>query len=155
MMGMLCLAACASLPVSGERPSTSGAVSPVPVDTAAARREIAAYRESRGLAGVQFDPALAVVAQQQAEAMARADVLSHDVAGELATRIRAAGLQRGAEAENVSVGYESVERALLGWEHSPKHNENLLYRPLRRIGIAAAAVPGTRTRTFWALVMTD
>jgi len=44
---------------------------------------------------------------------------------------------------------------LLGWERSPRHNDNLLYRPIRRIGIAAASAPGTRYKTFWALVMTD
>ena len=102
MMGAFCLAGCASLPVSGEKPLRTGGVFPVVVDEAVARRAIAVYREAHGLAEVQLDPDLAVVAQHQAEAMARADVLSHDVAGDLAMRIKAAGLQRGAEAENVS-----------------------------------------------------
>ena len=154
-MGAFCVAGCASLPLSGESSSPAAGVFPVAVDEAAARRAIAVYRESHGLGEVQLDPELVVVARQQAQAMARADILSHDVAGGLAMRITASGLQRGAEAENVSAGYESFERALLGWEHSPRHNENLLYRPLRRIGIAAAAAPGTHYKTFWALVMTD
>ncbi len=154
-MSALYLAGCATLPVPGEGASSAAAVFPVEVDEAAARRAIALYREKHGLGDVELDPGLVVVAQHQAEAMAQADVLSHDIAGDLPTRIKAAGLRRGAEAENVSTGYESFERALLGWEHSPRHNENLLYRPIRRIGIAAVAAPGTRTRTFWALVMTD
>ncbi|MGI3898985.1 MAG: CAP domain-containing protein [Janthinobacterium lividum] len=67
----------------------------------------------------------------------------------------AEGLRRGADAENVSAGYPSFDRALVGWQHSPGHNANLLYRPIRRIGIAASSAPGTRYKTFWALVMTD
>ncbi len=90
-----------------------------------------------------------------ADSMARANRLSHAVSGDLSARLAAEGLTRRAEAENVSAGYPSFERALLGWERSPRHNDNLLYRPIRRIGIAAASAPGTRYKTFWALVMTD
>lgn len=128
---------------------------PVPVDIDGARRAIARYREAHGLGAVEIDPALNRVAQRQAEAMARANELSHTVAGDLSVRVSAEGLRRGAEAENVSAGYPSFDRALLGWQHSPGHNANLLYRPIRRIGIAAASAPGTRYKTFWALVMTD
>ena len=87
--------------------------------------------------------------------MARTDTLSHTVAGELSARLAAEGLAPRAEAENVSAGYPSFERALSGWQHSPGHDANLLYRPVRRIGIAAASAPGTRFKTYWALVLTD
>ncbi len=104
---------------------------------------------------VALDPALNRVAQRQADAMARADTLSHTLAGDLSARVAAEGVRRGAEAENVSAGYPSFERALAGWQRSPGHDANLLYRPIRRIGIAAASAPGTRYKTYWALVMTD
>ena len=138
----------------GGRPVVVG-VGPLPVDAEAASRAIALYRAAHGLGPVAIDPALTRVAQRQAEAMARADTLSHTLAGELLARLAAEGIRRGAEAENVSAGYPSFERALIGWEHSPGHDANLLYRPIRRIGIAAAFAPGTRFKTYWALVMTD
>ena len=148
------LAGCAVAPMFGERTAVGG-VGPVAVDADAARRMIASYREAHGLGAVDLDPALVRVARRQADSMARANLLSHAVSGDLSARLAAEGLTRRAEAENVSAGYPSFERALLGWERSPRHNDNLLYRPIRRIGIAAASAPGTRYKTFWALVMTD
>lgn len=148
------LAGCSALPVPDAAPRVVSA-GPLPVDAEAARRAIAQYRASHGLGAVSVDPALNRVAQRQADAMARADTLSHTLAGELSARVAAEGIRRGAEAENVSAGYPSFERALLGWQHSPGHDANLLFRPIRRIGIAAASAPGTRFKTYWALVMTD
>ncbi len=153
---LLALAGCSALPDVGGRtgPGVVGA-GPLPVDVEAARRAIAAYREAHGAGAVAIDPALNRVAQRQADAMARADKLSHTLAGDLSARVAAEGLHRGSEAENVSAGYPTFARALLGWQHSPAHDANLLYRPIRRIGIAAAGAPGTRFKTYWALVMTD
>lgn len=154
VLAALALAGCSALPVPDGAPRVVGA-GPLPVDVEAARRAIALYREAHGLGAVAVDPALTRVAQRQADAMARADTLSHTLAGELGARVAAEGIKRGAEAENVSAGYPSFERALLGWQRSPGHDANLLYRPIRRIGIAAASAPGTRFKTYWALVMTD
>ena len=153
---LLPLAGCAALPEAGGSPGRHvvGA-GPLPVDVDAARRAIALYRAAHGLGAVEVDPALNRVAQRQADAKARADTLSHTLAGDLSARVAAEGLRRGAEAENVSAGYPSFDRALAGWQHSPGHDANLLYRPIRRIGIAAAGAPGTRFKTYWALVMTD
>lgn len=143
-------------PTFGEVPRTAAdGVGPVSVDADAARRMIASYREAHGLGAVDLDPALVRVARRQADGMARANRLGHAVSGDLSARLAAEGLTPRAEAENVSAGYPNFERALLGWERSPRHNDNLLYRPIRRIGIAAASAPGTRYKTFWALVMTD
>ncbi len=155
VLALMCVGGCASLPVADEWKTPAGAVSLVAIDEAEASRSIGLYRERHGLGNVTLDPDLDAVARHQAEAMAHADLLSHDIGGDLTKRIKDAGLKRGAEAENVSAGYPSFARALLGWEHSPRHNANLLYRPIRRIGIAAATAPGTRYKRFWALVMTD
>ena len=151
---LLALAGCSGLPEPGPGPRVVAA-GPLPVDAEAAGRAIALYRAAHGLGGVAVDPALNRVAQRQADAMARADTLSHTLAGDLSARVEAEGLRRGAEAENVSAGYPTFARALLGWQHSPGHDANLLYHPIRRIGIAAASAPGTRFKTYWALVMTD
>ncbi len=154
VLAVLALAGCSAVPTIGDRPEIVG-VGPLAVDSEAARHAIAVYRQAHGLGAVEVDPALTRVAQRQADAMARANQLSHTVAGALSVRVSAEGVRRGAEAENVSAGYPSFDRALLGWQHSAGHNANLLYRPIRRIGIAAASAPGTRYKTFWALVMTD
>ena len=146
------LAGCSVLPDVGEPQRRIEAVA---VDQAAARRVVSAYRATHGLPELALDPDLGRVAQRQADAMARADRLSHEVAGKLPDRLAALDVKRGAMAENVSAGYAGVERAVAGWERSPAHNANLLFKPLRRMGIAAASAPGTRYGTFWALVMTD
>ena len=153
-LAALVLAGCSALPLPDAPPRAVGS-GPLPVDAEAARRAIALYREAHGLGAVALDPALNRVAQRQADAMARADTLSHTLAGDLSARVAVEGVRRGAEAENVSAGYPSFERALAGWQRSPGHDANLLYRPIRRIGIAAASAPGTRYKTYWALVMTD
>jgi uncharacterized protein YkwD len=104
---------------------------------------------------VTLDSTLHRVAQNQADAMARADLLSHSVDGALPGRLAREGAEPRAMVENVSAGYGNLSGAIAGWRHSPAHNANLLFGPVRRMGIAAASAPGTRFKTFWALVMTD
>ena len=87
--------------------------------------------------------------------MAAANALSHTVAGTLPERLAVLDRAKRASAENVSAGYADVDAALTGWRRSPRHNDNLLYAPMRRFGLAAATAPGTRYGTFWSLVMTD
>ena len=113
------------------------------------------YRKAHGLSAVSRDPALQRVAQAQADAMASANQLSHTVDGSLPDRLGRVGRRRVASVENVSAGYGSLDAALGGWRSSAAHNANLLYGPMRRIGVAGAAAPGTRYKTYWALVMTN
>ena len=148
----LCTAGCAGLPGT-ETPH--GPVAVLAVDQTEAQRIISAYREGQGLGGVMLDPALRRVAQHQADAMASANLLSHTVAGPLPARLAMERAERRAMVENVSAGYGSLESAIAGWRRSPAHNANLLFRPVHRMGIAAASAPATRFKTFWALVMTD
>lgn len=145
-------AACAILP--GGAPS-HGPVGVLAVDGAEARGIISAYRASHGLGAVTLDATLHRVAQNQADAMARADLLSHTVDGALPGRLAREGAEPRAMVENVSAGYSSLSGAIAGWRRSPAHDANLLFGPVHRMGIAAAAAPGTRFKTFWALVMTD
>jgi uncharacterized protein YkwD len=147
------LASCSSLPLPG--PSSGGPVSAVAVDQRSAQALISSYRASHGLSAVELDPALQKVAQRQAEAMAEANELSHEVDGALPRRLARGGADRSAAIENVSGGYSSLDSAILSWKRSPHHNENLLFPPMRRMGIAAASAPKTRFKTFWSLVMTN
>ena len=102
-----------------------------------------------------IDPALMALAQSQANAMARANHLSHEIAGSLDHRLNASHHAKGYAVENVSAGYADADAALAGWQRSPGHNANLLDGKMRRMGIAAADAPGTRFGTYWALMMTD
>ena len=127
----------------------------VKLDPVEVSHRISAYREAHNLAPVTLDPALILVAQAQADAMAGANHLSHEVAGNLDHRLNAAHHAKGYAVENVSAGYATADAAVAGWQRSALHNANLLYGPMRHMGIAAADAPGTRFKTFWALVMTD
>ena len=146
------LSSCSTLPLPTE---PSGPIGIVAVDQGTAQALISDYRRTHGLSTVEIDPALQRVAQRQAEAMASANLLSHQVAGSMPERLERAGIPRRAAIENVSAGYASLQAALGGWKRSPHHNENLLFGPMHRMGIAAASAPGTRYKTFWSLVMTN
>ncbi len=127
----------------------------VRLDPDEVRARLSSYRESHSLPDVTIDPALMALAQSQANAMASADHLSHEISGSLDHRLNAAHHAKGYAVENVSAGYATADAALAGWQRSPGHNANLLDRKMRRMGIAAADAPGTRFRTYWALMMTD
>jgi hypothetical protein len=150
---VLLLAACAGQapPLPEERHSFG----PLPVDQGEAGALVSDYRRAHGLGAVSADADLQRVAQAQADAMASANLLSHSVAGSLPDRLSVYGASRRAAVENVSAGYADLAAALGGWRRSPPHNANLLFTPMRRIGVAAASAPGTRYKTFWALVMTN
>ncbi len=137
-------------PARGQHPFSVVAISQ---DQAGAL--VSEYRKSHGLGGVVTDADLQRVAQAQADAMASANLLSHTVEGPLATRLARVNASDRTSVENVSAGYDDLASALGGWRRSPAHNANLLYEPMRRMGIAAATAPGTRYGTFWALVMTN
>lgn len=121
----------------------------------AAQAAISDYRKAHGLSTVNLDATLQKAAQQQALAMARANELSHDVDGALPRRLARNGVDPGAAIENVSAGYSSLESAIKSWKDSPEHNRNLLNTRMRRMGIAEAAAPKTRFKTFWSVIMTD
>jgi uncharacterized protein YkwD len=74
------------------------------VDAGAAREMISLNRSNHGLGSVAVDPGLAAAAQNQVTAMARADKLSHEVRGNLSTRLDGAGFTKNAALENVSDG---------------------------------------------------
>jgi uncharacterized protein YkwD len=125
------------------------------VDAGAAREMISLYRGNHGLGPVAVDPGLESAAQAQVTAMARADKLSHEVRGNLSTRLDGAGFKKNAAVENVSAGYHTLAEAFSGWRQSKPHNENMLNPRMRRMGIATAYAPGSKYKVYWALVMTD
>jgi len=125
------------------------------LDALAARDMISLYRGNQGLEGLTLDPGLMAAAQAQADAMARADKLSHEVQGSLTARLDRAGYQKSAAVENVSAGYDTMAEVFSGWRQSPPHNANMLAPRMRRMGIAAAYNPHTRYKVFWSLMLAN
>ncbi len=132
-------------------PKVLRAVASVHVDPTAATAMLTAYRARRGLGPVRLDAALTAMAQRQADAMAAANALSHDVGGSFPSRLAAAGIDTTRAAENVGGGYYSTEEALAGWRSSPEHNANLLMPQATRFGIAIAKDARTEFRVYWAM----
>lgn len=124
------------------------------LDPEAAAAMVSDYRRGRGLPAVTVDPVLMKVAEQQAKAMGAADELSHSVGGRGFTqRLKAAGWTGLTAVENVGAGYHTLAEAFSGWRESPSHNKNMLTPGATRIGIAAVAVPKSRYRVYWAMVL--
>ncbi|MGQ3671581.1 CAP domain-containing protein [Xanthobacter sp. TB0136] len=154
----LFLGACSSSDNLGEQPSfyTNLAQANTPVDAAAATTMLSEYRISRGQSTVTLDPELTRLAQEQANAMARADKLSHEVGGRnFITRMKASGYDARAAVENVGAGYQTLAEAFSGWRDSPSHNKNMLAPGMTRMGIATAYAPRSKYKVYWALVLAE
>ncbi len=125
-----------------------------PVDPAAAASILNAYRATKGLSQVTVDPELSRVAQDQANAMAAADQLSHEVGGRtFVQRMKASGFDPKIAVENVGAGYHTLAEAFSGWRDSPPHNANMLTPGVTRMGIATAFAPKSKYKVYWALVL--
>lgn len=115
-------------------------------------------RRRYGLADLQVDPRL----NQQALVYAKTLFdnynrhgleISHDQAGELGDRLRAAGIRWGAVGENIARGHSTAHEAVTGWLNSVGHRQNLLAetptsQSFRRHGIA-------EYNGFWVNIFTD
>ncbi len=129
------------------------ALAPVPVDPQEAARHVSAMRAAAGLGPVTVSATLNAIAAVQADAMARAGVMDHNVAGGFARRLRSGGYAWAVAAENIGAGYRSMEEAFLAWYESPGHRANLLARGVTEIGIASAFNAASPYGNFWALVL--
>ena len=132
-------------------PSVQRSLDAVRLDPAAAVAMLSAYRASHGLSALRLDPTLTAMAQRQADAMVKANELSHDVGGSFTSRLLSSGFDTPRAAENVGGGYYSLEEAFSGWRNSPGHNANLLMPGATRFGIAMAKDARTRFRVYWAM----
>ena len=154
------LAGCSSTPSVPPAPSTpsiyqSQSRAGATLDRQAAADMISEFRRSNGLGPVRVDPDLNRMAEQQAQAMARADRLSHSVAGSLKERIARSGYRNGGMVENIGAGHDTLADAFTGWRSSPPHMKNMLAPGMARMGIAAVRAPHSRYEVFWALVMAN
>lgn len=126
---------------------------PVEADPDQAAALISAFRAEYGLPPVTADPALNAVAGEQANAMARADRMSHTLIGEVGTRVSRAGYAWRGVAENIAAGQGSLAAVMEAWETSPGHRANLLLPEVTEIGVASGFNPDSLLRAYWALVL--
>ena len=148
----LWLAGCATDIVEPTPPSRRK-LDAVRLDPAEALAWLNAYRAKSGLGPVRFDPKLTALAQAQADAMATADRVSHEVKGPFAFRLAAAGVRAGEAGENVCAGYFSLPEAMAAWRASPEHDVNLRMRSATRFGVALAKNPRSPWGAFWAMAI--
>jgi uncharacterized protein YkwD len=146
------LAGCAAEIVE-PTPPTRRALDSVRLDPAQAAAWLNAYRADAGLDPVHLDPELTAFAQAQADAMAAADKVAHDVKGSFAVRLAAAGVRAGEAGENVCAGYFSTSDAMAAWRASPEHDVNLRMRAASRFGVALAKNPRSPWGAFWAMAI--
>jgi len=123
------------------------------LDAIAAASMISQYRLNNGLGGVEVDPALVKLAEQQSQAMASQNKLDHDVKAPLTKRLNGAGYPATLAVENVSAGYHTLAEAFSGWRDSPPHKANMLKDGVTKLGIAASYAPNTKYQVFWTLIL--
>jgi hypothetical protein len=100
-------------------------------------------RAASGLQPLKWDNTLAAAARQHAQLLARENVLSHQLPGELPLdqRVAQAGAKYSMVAENVAIG-PNPEEIHDGWMHSPGHRRNILNAELTAIGIGTTRGSG-------------
>jgi uncharacterized protein YkwD len=123
---------------------------PVSAESLAAAQAVTAFRAANGLAAVVSDPAVSRAAKAQADAMAKANTMSHEIGGTFPTRLQAAGIGAAAAAENIAVGQADLAEAMKAWETSSGHRKNLLMSSATRVGLAKSYGGG---RPYWALIL--
>lgn len=153
----LLLAACSRGPVPESRPAfyqrldqTGGAVDP-----ASSLSMINMYRANKSLAALQWDPALARVAQVQADRMAAADKVLSVEESRLDADLAAGGIGYRSFLANYSAGYRTFAEAFSGWRESKVHDATMLAPRATRIGLATAQAPNSKYKIFWTLVVVE
>lgn len=130
-------------------------ITDVPVDTGAALSAVNGYRAGSGLHRLDLDPRLNAAARAMARLMAERDSSNpraHNATA-LSRRIRAAGLETTAGAENIVSGAASFAAALASWKGSPDHDKNLLNPHVTRVGFAHVRRSDGKWRNFWVMVL--
>lgn len=130
--------------------ATAALANPEASEAAQAARMVSAHRAAHGLPPVRVDATLNRAASIQSQAMAVQGWMSHDVAGAFPDRMRSSGV-RSPAAENIGMGYNSLQHAFSGWQASHGHNINMLNPEMNSIGLAKAV--GRNGQLFWTMVL--
>jgi uncharacterized protein YkwD len=158
-IGVLALGACAA-PEAGPPAGTHAIYASLgaqgaTLDAAALQGLVNTYRQGRGLAPLALDPTLMRLAEERAAAMAARGDVAHGQRGDIAGRLRAAGIAATVARESVSAGYFSAADAFSGWRGAPEQDATLRLPAARRMGVAAVHRPGSRHNVYWAVITSD
>lgn len=127
----------------------------VPVETPPVLALLNGFRAGNGLAPLVRNTVLDAAAENQALAMGRADRMSHSLGfgDSLPRRAAAVGYEWETIAENLGMGYRTLEAAFAGWRGSPGHRANLLKTNATEFGIAHVWREESRYHDYWCLVL--
>lgn len=128
---------------------------PLPVEGALGVALTSRFRAANGLGPVTLDARLSRAAAEQALAMARHDDLSHSIGwgNALPARLAAVDYDWEVTAENIGMGYRTLQAAFDGWVGSAGHRANLLKPGVTQVGFGAAEAPASRFRFFWSMIL--
>lgn len=112
-------------------------------------------RASKKLPPLVADKAATAAAVDQANRMAKAGEMRHELKGEddFASRMNRMGVRLQA-AENIATGQDTAERAFDAWVRSPKHLKNML-GPYKSLGVAVSQNSASENRPFWSMVLAN
>jgi uncharacterized protein YkwD len=129
----------------------------------AARQRGAACRQAAAplpAEPLQWNPSLAAAAAAQSRDMAELDHMSHRDSHDraLPERLAQMGYRFSAAAENVAVGYPSLDAVVEAWLGSESHCDNLMNAKVRELGLACVDAKNTRTGSaaegrYWTLIL--
>lgn len=148
--GLLLLQACSSTSVL--QPDMTAEIADA---TEAALPMVNRIRAGRGQSALKADPVAVNAARDQAIRMAAYGKMSHFVGGDsdFLARMKRMEVKLPA-AENIATGQDQTEEAVLAWENSPKHLDNML-GPYRGLGVVMARNANSGNRPFWAMVLSS
>ncbi|WP_020142197.1 CAP domain-containing protein [Terracoccus sp. 273MFTsu3.1] len=140
-------------PTEDSLPRPSATSRPAPPPRAGVAQQVVALvnveRSRAGCGPVSANAALRRAAQGHSDDMASRDYFSHTSPDGVtfAERIRAAGYDGGAIAENIAAGQVSAQEVMRSWMASPGHRANILDCTYRDIGVGYAT--GGTYGTYW------
>jgi uncharacterized protein YkwD len=110
---------------------------------------------------LQWNESLAAAAAEQSREMAELDHMSHrdSHARALPERLAQMGYRFSAAAENVAVGYSSLDAVIEAWLRSESHCGNLMNAKVHELGMACVDAKSTRSADnaaegrYWTLIL--
>lgn len=104
---------------------------------------------------LRWNTGLAAVAAAQADDMAALRRMSHrdSLDRPLATRLQVTGYRFATAAENVALGYASLDAVVDAWLASDAHCANLMNPAVFEVGVACSDGGGSEADRYWTLVL--
>lgn len=153
-------ASAASVAVLAAGCSTTGVLTPSAGtgsdQTPASLAFVNKIRAERGLSPLSSDKAAQRAAMDQANRMASAGRMEHNIGFGANFLKRMKGMEVPLPAaENIAAGQDSAAEAFDAWYRSPKHLENMLGTGYRGLGVAVVSNPASGNRPYWAMVLSS